>query len=58
MTTLATEFSDSTPLLDRADVLRRRAQEDGFLFFRGLLGHDVTPFLHRARGATTVEAEA
>ena len=31
------DFEDSTPLLDRPEELRRRAEEDGFLFFRGVL---------------------
>lgn len=36
-TTVHTGFADSTPLLDRPQELRRRHEEDGFLFFRGLL---------------------
>lgn len=30
-------FEDSTPLLAHPEELRKRAQEDGFLYFRGLL---------------------
>lgn len=33
-------FEDSTPLLDRPEELRRRAQQDGFLYFRGLLDRE------------------
>lgn len=33
----ALSFVDSTPLLGDADALRRRAEDEGYLFFRGLL---------------------
>ena len=33
----ASGFEDRTPLLDKPEELRRVAQENGFLFFRGLL---------------------
>ncbi len=31
------EFINSTPLLDHPELLRQRGQEDGYLFFKGLL---------------------
>jgi hypothetical protein len=36
-----TGFSDSTPLLATPDKLRARGEEDGFLFFKGLLPKDT-----------------
>src|SRR5690606_2998902 len=40
-------FTDSTPLLDDALSLRQRAEEDGLLFFRGLLPGDLVLELRR-----------
>ena len=35
--TVIVGFEDSTPVLDRPEELRARADRDGYLFFRGLL---------------------
>jgi ectoine hydroxylase-related dioxygenase (phytanoyl-CoA dioxygenase family) len=41
MITLAPTYTDSMSLLDDAAALRARADEDGLLFFRGLLPRDL-----------------
>jgi hypothetical protein len=40
-------FEDSTPLLGSPDLLRLRAEEDGFLYFRGMLPKGLVMELRR-----------
>ncbi len=40
MQTAVTGFTDSTPILDNPEALRRRQADDGYLFFRGLLSRE------------------
>jgi ectoine hydroxylase-related dioxygenase (phytanoyl-CoA dioxygenase family) len=42
-----TEFQDSTPLLDDPPALRRKMNDDSFLFFRGLLPREAVLDLRR-----------
>ena len=43
----ASPFFDSNQLLGAPNELRRRAQEDGYLFFRGLVSHQAIDDLRR-----------
>jgi len=44
---VVTGFTDSTPLLESPGELRQRADEDGFLFFKGFLPTDLVLELRR-----------
>lgn len=47
---------DSSPDLDRAEILRERLRDEGYLFFRGLLPVDPVAELHRRFAAIAAEA--